>query len=48
MDKETVVAWPAGAAQLAWRSSARGKAMKWFLARLSEDDIRRQLLEAPA
>ena len=38
----------AGAAHLAWRSSGRGKAMKWFLARLSEDDTRRQLLEAPA
>jgi DNA-binding transcriptional LysR family regulator len=45
VEKETVEARPAGAAHLAWRSSARGKAMKWFLARLSEDDMKRQLLE---
>ena len=48
VEKETVEARPAGAVHLAWRSSARGKAMKWFLTRLSEEDMMRQLLEPAA
>lgn len=46
VEKQTVEAKPAGAAHLAWRSSARGKSLKWFLARLPQADTRRQLLDA--
>ncbi len=48
VEKQTVEAKPAGAAHLAWRGSARGKSLKWFLARLSDDDVKRQLLETTA
>jgi DNA-binding transcriptional LysR family regulator len=44
VEKQTVEAKPAGAAHLAWRSSGRGKSLKWFLARLAEADVRQQLL----
>jgi DNA-binding transcriptional LysR family regulator len=44
VEKQTVEAKPAGAAHVAWRSSGRGKSLKWFLARLAEADVRQQLL----
>ena len=46
VEKQTVEAKPPGAAHLAWRSGSRGKAMKWFLARLSDTDVKRSLLDA--
>jgi len=45
VEKRTVESKPAGAAHLAWRSGARGKALKWFLAKLSEPDVKHRLLE---
>jgi DNA-binding transcriptional LysR family regulator len=48
VEKQTVEAKPAGAAHLAWRSSGRGKSLKWFLSRLSEPDARQQLLGTPS
>jgi len=47
VEKQTAEAKPSGAAHLAWRSGSRGKALKWFLARLSEAEVRRQLLDIP-
>jgi DNA-binding transcriptional LysR family regulator len=48
VEKQTVEAKPAGAAHVAWRSSGRGKSLKWFLSRLSEADASQQLLGTPS
>lgn len=47
IEKHTVEPKPAGGARIAWRASARGKCLKWFLARLADPDVQQQVL-APA
>lgn len=44
IEKQTMDSRAAGATQIAWRSAARGKALKWFLARLAEPSVQRMLL----
>src|SRR3569832_470051 len=42
--KETMDPRAPGSTQIAWRASARGKSLKWFLARLAEPAVQRMLL----
>lgn len=44
IEKETVDAKLGGAVHIAWRSSARGKSLKWFLTQLADPSIQRSLL----
>jgi DNA-binding transcriptional LysR family regulator len=44
IQKQTVEAKPSGNAQFAWRTAARGKCLKWFLARLADPATQRMLL----
>lgn len=46
VQKETVAAKPASMCQLAWRADARGKALKWWLARLGEPTLPQALFGA--
>jgi DNA-binding transcriptional LysR family regulator len=48
LEKQTIEAKPAGTAHIAWRAAARGKALKWFLARLAEPEVRQMLLGSQA
>src|SRR3569833_28149 len=41
--KETMDPRAPGSTQIAWRASARGKSLKWFLARLAEPAVQRML-----
>jgi DNA-binding transcriptional LysR family regulator len=48
VERETVEAKPAGIAHIAWRAASRGKALKWFLAKLAEPQVRQMLLGSEA
>jgi DNA-binding transcriptional LysR family regulator len=43
IEKATMEAKPNETSQIAWRTDARGKSLKWFLNRLAEPDIQRAL-----
>ncbi len=44
IEKQTQDAKPEVSAQIAWRSSARGKCLKWFLQRLADPAVQHSLL----
>jgi DNA-binding transcriptional LysR family regulator len=44
IEKKTVEAKPGGISSIAWRSTSRGKCLKWFLARLADPAVQRSLL----
>lgn len=44
IEKRTVEPKPAGGARIAWRANARGKCLKWFLARLADPTVQREIL----
>ncbi|MBK4733670.1 LysR family transcriptional regulator [Noviherbaspirillum pedocola] len=48
VEKDTAEAKPGGTAHIAWRASARGKALQWFLDRLAEPATRQMLLGSDA
>lgn len=44
IEKTTIETKPTGLPQYAWRSSSRGKCLKWFLNKLADPDVQRALL----
>jgi DNA-binding transcriptional LysR family regulator len=46
IEKQTTETKPEGPPQYAWRADARGKSLKWFLNKLANPDVQRQLLGA--
>lgn len=44
IEKQTMEKKPDGVCRIAWRTSSRGKSLKWFLARLAEPEMQRMLL----
>jgi DNA-binding transcriptional LysR family regulator len=44
VEKKTLEAKPPGTSSIAWRSTSRGKGLKWFLARLADPAVQRSLL----
>ncbi|MFC5475943.1 LysR family transcriptional regulator [Paraherbaspirillum soli] len=48
IEKKTVEAKPSDRTQIAWRTPAVGKCLKWFIGRLSDPATQRALLGSPA
>jgi DNA-binding transcriptional LysR family regulator len=46
IEKQTSETKPEGPPQYAWRADSRGKSLKWFLNKLANPDVQRQLLGA--
>ncbi|MGI4848805.1 MAG: LysR family transcriptional regulator [Janthinobacterium lividum] len=44
LEKRTIEPKPAGGARIAWRASARGKCLKWFLAQLADPAVQSEVL----